>query len=46
LGNRWSSATAVNNGTAAYIEEGGDSGTWATPTNNAYDTTLDGGYSQ
>ena len=46
LGNRWSSASAINNGTAAFIEEGGDSATWETPTINEYDTTLDGGYSQ
>jgi hypothetical protein len=43
LGNRWSSVTAINNQTAAYIEEGGDAFTWATTTNNLYDTTLDGG---
>jgi len=47
MGNRWSSITAINNGTAAYIEEGGDSTTWATPNNNPneYDTILDGGTS-
>lgn len=43
LGNRWSSAAAVSNGTAVYVEEGGDSTTWATPQNTAADTTVDGG---
>jgi hypothetical protein len=43
LGNRWNSVTAINNKTAAYIEEGGDAYTWATPENNAYTTTSDGG---
>jgi hypothetical protein len=46
LGNRWSSVVAINNGTAAFIEEGGDAYTWDTPVNNDYDTTLDGGLSQ
>jgi hypothetical protein len=43
LGNRWSSVVAINNGTAGYVEEGGDAYTWDTPVNNLYDTTLDGG---
>jgi hypothetical protein len=46
LGNRWSSVVAINNQTAAYIAEAGDAFTWDTPTNNLYDTTLDGGTAQ
>ena len=43
LGNRWNSVTAINNRTAAYIEEGGDAFTWEGIINNSYDNTLDGG---
>ena len=40
LGNRWNSVTAINNRTAAYIVEGGDS---AWDYNELTDATLDGG---
>ena len=44
LGDRWSSVTAVVNGTAEFYDEGGRATTWANPTNNSYDTEIDGGY--
>ena len=44
LGDRWNSVTAVVNGTAEFYDEGGRATTWANPTNNSYDTEIDGGY--
>jgi hypothetical protein len=43
LGDRWNSATAILNSTAAFYYEGGRAITWATPTNNPQDIELDGG---
>ena len=46
LGNRWSSAVAIEQNTAVPYYEGGNSATWPTIVNNPTDNTADGGTSQ